>query len=185
MSGAYAQPKHLQFTYLTPDDGLSSSIASCIIQDHKGLIWIGTPDGLNRYDGFNFVVYRNNPADSTTLADNVVKTLFEDHDKKLFVGTENGLCLYDREMDRFRNYVFEKSSPLKGIFCSVLNIAEDSIGNLWLATSVGLIYFDRRNNRIVQFTHDPDKPESLSNDNVEAVLIDRNGKLWVTYYKVR
>jgi signal transduction histidine kinase/ligand-binding sensor domain-containing protein len=180
MSGAYAQQRRLQFTYLTPDDGLSSSIASCIIQDHKGFIWIGTPDGLNRYDGFNFVVYRNKPADSASLADNVVKTLFEDHNKNLFIGTENGLCLYDRNSDRFRNYMLENSSPLKGIFCSVLKIAEDSVGNLWLATNTGLIYFDRLKSKIVQFTHDPDNPESLSNNNVEAVLFDKNGSLWVT-----
>src|SRR5665647_3288875 len=119
MSSVYAQPKRLQFNHLTPDNGLSSSITTSIIQDYKGLVWIGTPNGLNRYDGFNFVVYKNIPADSSSLADNVVQTMFEDHNKNLFIGTENGLCFYDREKDCFLNYVLDKSSPLKGINCTV------------------------------------------------------------------
>jgi ligand-binding sensor domain-containing protein/signal transduction histidine kinase len=182
-SGAYAQPKRLQFVQLTPDDGLSSSIASCIIQDHKGLMWIGTTDGLNRYDGFNFVIYRNVPGDSTSIADNVIRTIFEDHNKNLLIGTENGLSLYDRGKDRFLNYVSDKSSPLKGINCAVSKIIEDSTGNLWLATTVGLIYFDRMKNKITQYVHDQKNPVSLSNDYVESVLTDKNGRLWVATRK--
>jgi signal transduction histidine kinase/ligand-binding sensor domain-containing protein len=174
-----AQPKRLQFKYLTPDNGLSSSIASCIIQDHKGLMWIGTPEGLNRYDGTNFVIYKNIAGDSTSLADNVIRTLFEDHNKNLFVGTENGLCMYDRDNDRFFNYVWVRSSALYGLSCTVSAIDEDSSGNLWLATNVGLIYFDRLKNKIVQYLHDASVSGSISNSNVEDVLEDKRGRLWV------
>jgi signal transduction histidine kinase/ligand-binding sensor domain-containing protein len=174
-----AQPKRLQFKYLTPDNGLSSSIASCIIQDHKGLMWIGTPDGLNRYDGINFVVYKNISEDSVSLSDNVIRTLFEDHSKNLFVGTENGLCFYDRDNDHFLNYVWDKSSPLYGISCTVSKIMEDTTGNLWLATNAGLIYFDRGKNKIIQYTHDDNKPGTVSNSNVEYVFEDKRGRLWV------
>ncbi|MBA4408585.1 MAG: two-component regulator propeller domain-containing protein [Bacteroidota bacterium] len=183
MSSAYAQPKRLQFDYLTVDHGLSSSTVTSIIQDQKGFIWIGTTIGLNRYDGFNFIHYKNIPGDSTSLVDNVVQTMFEDHNKNLLIGTENGLCFYDRMNDCFLNYVHDKLSPLRGINCSVKKITEDSLGNLWLATSVGLIYFDRSKNQIVQYVHDPNNPESLSNDNVESVLIDKNYRLWVTTRK--
>ena len=178
-----AQPVRLQFKHITPDDGLSSSSTLCILQDHKGFMWIGTSDGLNRYDGFNFVVYKNIPADSASLSDDLVRTIIEDHNKKLYIGTQNGLCLYDRDKDRFVNYMLDKSSPLRGITCSVLKIAEDPLGNLWLATSVGLIYFDRIHNNIVQYTHDPHNPESLSDDNVETVLIDKKNRLWVATRK--
>jgi len=183
MSGVYAQPQRLQFDYLTVDHGLSSSTVTSIIQDQKGFIWVGTTIGLNRYDGFNFLIYKNIPGDSTSLVDNVIQTVIEDHNKNLFIGTEHGLSLYDRNKDCFLNFMFDKSSPLYGIDCTVSNIAGDSLGNLWLATSVGLIYFDRIKNQIIQFTHDPNKPESLSNDNVEDVLIDKNKRLWVTTRK--
>ncbi len=182
-AGVYGQPKHLQFIQLTPDDGLSSSNVTAIIQDHRGFIWAGTSDGLNRYDGFKFVVYKNVPRDSSSLSDNVIQTFFEDHNKNLFIGTEDGLSLYDREKDCFLNYMHDNSSPLKGLVCTVMKISEDSSGNFWLATNSGLIYFDRIKNKAVQFTHDPKNPQSLSNDNVEAVLIDENGRLWITTHK--
>jgi signal transduction histidine kinase/ligand-binding sensor domain-containing protein len=178
-----AQPQHLQFIKLTIDDGLSSSIVSSILQDHKGLVWIGTPDGLNRYDGFKFVIYRNNPDDPSSLADNVVQTMYEDHNKNLLIGTETGLSLYNRQKDSFLNYMFDSSSPLNGLDCTISKIVEDSSGNLWLASSVGLIYFDRVKNSIRRFTHDPNNRKSLSSDNVQSVLIDRYKRIWVTTRK--
>jgi ligand-binding sensor domain-containing protein/signal transduction histidine kinase len=183
ISSVNAQPKRLQFTTLTPDNGISSSIITSIIQDYKGLAWIGTSDGLNRYDGFNFVVYKHNPSDSASLSDNVVQTMIEDHDKNLLIGTENGLSLYERDMDRFLNYMVDKSSPLRGLYCTVSKIAEDSLSNLWLATNIGLIYFNRIKNQIIQYTYNPENPGSLSDNNAEAVLIDRSGRLWVTTRK--
>lgn len=175
----YAQHRRLQFKYLTPDDGLSSSIASCIIQDHKGMMWIGTANGLDRYDGFNFVVYKNISGDSTSISDNVIRTLFEDHDKNLLIGSEIGLSKYVREKDQFLNYFYDKSSPLKNIKCSVSSIIEDKAGNLWLGTTVGLIYFDRGKNRITQFMHDASDPGSISNDHVEYLLIDKKENFWI------
>jgi signal transduction histidine kinase/ligand-binding sensor domain-containing protein len=183
ISGVSAQPKRLQFIHLTPDDGLSSSITTSILQDHKGFIWIGTYDGLNRYDGFNFVVYKNDPADSASLSENMVRTIFEDREKNLIIGTQLGLNLYDREKDRFLNYMIDKSSPLRGISCLISKITEDSMGNLWLATNLGLIYFNRSKNKIVQYTHDPVNPESISDNFVESVLIDKKNRLWVTTRK--
>jgi ligand-binding sensor domain-containing protein/signal transduction histidine kinase len=182
VSGVYAQPERLQFKHLTTDNGLSSSVITSIFQDHKGFIWIGTYDGLNRYDGINFVVYKNSLTDSSSISDDV-RTMIEDHDKNLLIGTNAGLCKYNRDKDNFLNYMVDKSSPLRGIGCAVIKIAEDSFGNLWLATSVGLIYFDRIKNRIIKYAHDANNPESISDDNVESVLIDKRARLWVSTRK--
>ena len=182
MSGVYAQPERLQFKHLTPDNGLSSSVITSIFQDYKGFIWIGTYDGLNRYDGINFVVYKNSLTDSSSLS-NDVRTMIEDHDNNLLIGTNAGLCKYNRDKDNFLNYMVDKSSPLRGIGCAVIKIAEDSFGNLWLATSIGLIYFDRIKNQIIKYTHDANNPESISDDNVESVLIDKRARLWVSTRK--
>jgi ligand-binding sensor domain-containing protein/signal transduction histidine kinase len=179
ISNVYAQPVNLHFKHLTPDDGLSSSSIECIIQDYKGFVWIGTYDGLNRYDGFSFSVYKNNPADSASLIDNHIISMLETKDGNLFIGTNSGLCMYNRKNDCFLNYLYDRSSPLSGKRCVVSNIAEDALGNLWLATDMGLIYFDRINNRIIQFTHDPKRAESLSCDYVNAVWIDKLNRLWV------
>ena len=75
----YCQGKVLQFKHLTSDDGLSNSQVICILQDYRGFMWLGTYDGLNRYDGTNIVIYKNNPYDSGSISSNYAQTLYEDH----------------------------------------------------------------------------------------------------------
>ncbi len=174
----WGQLKKLQFRSYTTDEGLTSSSVNCIFQDDKGFIWIGTNDGLNRYDGINFVTFKNDPADTNTLYDNSVLTLKEDHNHNMLIGTTQGLSMYNREKDQFLNYINNKSSPLRGINCTVRSIAEDSLGNLWLATHIGLIYFDRQNNKIINYTHDPDDPGSISYNETECVFIDSRNDVW-------
>lgn len=90
------------FRHLDINDGLSQNTITCIIQDFEGYMWFGTKDGLNRYDGHTFKVYKNIPRDSTSLGDNRITCLYEDDRKNLWVGTMNGgLHLYDPETDSF------------------------------------------------------------------------------------
>jgi signal transduction histidine kinase/ligand-binding sensor domain-containing protein len=142
-------------------------------------MWIGTPEGLNRYDGFDFIIYKNIPGDSSSLAENVVQTIFEDKNMNLFIGMENSLCLYNRAKDNFLNYMLDKSSPLRGLNCIIADITQDTLGNLWLGTDIGLIYFDRINNSIIRYVHNSNDPESLSDNNVEDLLIDKHLRLWI------
>src|SRR5690349_15790112 len=95
---------HFRFDHYTTNDGLSQSQPYSIFQDSYGYIWIGTQDGLNRFDGYDFKVYKNNPFDSTTLTHNWVWTIEEDKNGDLWVGTFQGLCKYDRSEDRFKQY---------------------------------------------------------------------------------
>jgi signal transduction histidine kinase/ligand-binding sensor domain-containing protein len=176
--GASAQQKHLQFNHLTPIEGLSSSIAVSVIQDYKGFLWFGTHDGLNRYDGSNIVVYKNNPLDSNSLIENHAQSIFEDHDNNLYIGTWAGLARYDRDRDRFVNYMFDCSSPLCNRGMIVNHIAEDTLGNLWLATNIGAIYFNRHENTIVVYEHNPDDPHSISSTSMNWVYIDKQARLW-------
>jgi ligand-binding sensor domain-containing protein/signal transduction histidine kinase len=177
---AYSQPHRLQFKHLTPDEGLSSSTITCIIQDHKGFMWIGTYNGLNRYDGINFDHFRNNSLDSTSLPHNLVWQILEDRSHQLWIATGHGLSCYDWTRDRFINYMVEQSSPLRGLDCGVQRLVEDSLGNFWLGTTVGLIYFDRQNNKATRYQHDPARPTSLSNDMVEDVFLDSRNRLWIS-----
>jgi ligand-binding sensor domain-containing protein len=78
------------FRQLTIDDGLSQSTVFATLQDSRGYMWFGTIDGLNRYDGYNFMVFTNDPSDSTTISDNVITSIFEDSRKQLWIGTVNG-----------------------------------------------------------------------------------------------
>jgi ligand-binding sensor domain-containing protein/HPt (histidine-containing phosphotransfer) domain-containing protein len=177
---AFSQQKTLQFKHLSLDNGLSSSIVRSVLQDYKGFMWLGTFDqGLNRYDGNKIIVYKNNPSDPNSLPENMVRALFEDHNKKLFIGTGGGLSEYDRDLNRFINFKFEKASPLYNLAMSVYKIVEDTLGNLWLASDNGLFYFDRSNNKVVQYKHDPNIPGSISANTMEGLFFDKRGRLWV------
>jgi ligand-binding sensor domain-containing protein/signal transduction histidine kinase len=180
---SFGQPKPRQFRHLSIDEGLSSSRVISILQDHKGFMWLGTYDGLNRYDGANMVMYKNVPTDSSSIPENHVRTIFEDHNKQLFIGTWEGLSMYNRDLDQFLNYKFDKSSALFDLKISVFRIVEDSTGNLWLATTNGLIYFDRQNNKATQYKNDPNDPTSISSNAMDCVFIDKRGRLWIATRK--
>src|SRR5688500_13138640 len=88
-----------RFTRIEP--GLSQSTVQAILQDHLGFFWFGTGEGLNRYDGYAFVVFRHDAADPKSLPDDMVSALHEDKEKRIWVGTQHGLALFDRQTETF------------------------------------------------------------------------------------
>src|SRR6476659_4095543 len=86
---AYAQPYY--FRHYQVENGLSNNAVICCLQDKKGFMWFGTKDGLNRFDGYSFKVFRNNRNDPGRIGNNVVHRSYVDRNGILWVGTENGL----------------------------------------------------------------------------------------------
>src|SRR5690606_29801265 len=87
--------------YLGIENGLSNNSVTCIYQDHKGFLWFGTYDGLNRYDGYEFKVFRNKLGDTTSLPHNFIYTIHEDHDNNLWIGTGQGASIYNNLTSKF------------------------------------------------------------------------------------
>jgi ligand-binding sensor domain-containing protein len=100
---AIAQTGRMSFNNLTPEMGLSHGDVNCFYQDHEGFMWIGTVDGLNKYDGVEFKVYKNIQNDSTSLLNNCIIGIYEDKKNNLWVSTadKDGLCRYNRDNDNF------------------------------------------------------------------------------------
>jgi len=98
---SYAQNNSLQFKYLSFKDGLQNITIHSIVQDYEGFVWIGTEDGLHKYDGYEFTVYYNNRDDTNSLKDNNVNEIIEDEEKNLWIGTNTGLDLYNRIKNSF------------------------------------------------------------------------------------
>jgi hypothetical protein len=116
------------FVRLSIQDGLSQGSGLSIIQDRRGFIWIGTEDGLNRYDGYRFRVYRPSE-DPSSLSNNSANVLFEDSQGVLWVGTNSGLNRYNRDLDNFTRFFNNPRDPLSLSHNAVYSISEDRAGD--------------------------------------------------------
>ena len=170
--------------HLSLDDGLSQSIVEAIHQDRRGFLWFATEDGLNRWDGYRFTVFRNDPADARTLSYNDLKALAEDGAGALWVGTfEGGLNRFDPAtglVERFRHDPADPASLPANI---VRALCVDRDGRIWVGTQGGgLARLDPRTGRFERFRHDPADPASLAHDDVRALVVDGRGTLWAGTY---
>jgi signal transduction histidine kinase/ligand-binding sensor domain-containing protein/DNA-binding response OmpR family regulator len=204
---AFSQ-RNLDFESLAMEDGFSSSKANVILQDKKGFIWIGTWNGLNRYDGYQSEIFRPNYHDSTTLSNREVVDLIEDHNGNIWVGTSSGLNCLNPETLEIEQYEFEnriislyedknhfiwvgtwngglyRLDPQTGqkdhflVNEIISDIHEDTHNNLWVATYYGLINFDRNNGSFIRYLPSASK-NSISHSTVTNIAESSNGDLWI------
>ena len=151
-------------------EGIPNISINAIAQDGDGYIWIGTSKGLYKYDGYQYVGYKNIFNDSTSISDNGVRSLFVDSKGVLWVGTTS-LNRYNRSCDCFTIF-----SDVR----AVRSFAEDADHNLWVGTnSGGLLMYDKKTERFTRFLNNTSDSISLVNDQINTLLFDRDGLLWI------
>ncbi len=171
----------LHFEHLSIEQGLSQSTVRVILQDGFGFMWFGTDDGLNRYDGYQFRVYRHDPDDASSLSQGGILQLHEDSTGDLWLRMSSGaLDRYDRDTDRFIHYRRAEGGIGVQDEDFAWTIYEDRSGTLWVGTYLsGLYRYEREQDSFTQYHHDPGHPPSLSDDRVYAIYEDSAGDLWV------
>ncbi len=171
-TGVQATGGDMQFEHLTLEDGLSSTDLNEIAQDDKGFLWFATSDGLNRYDGYTFTIYRGDPDDPHSLNGSYISSLHQDRDGALWANT-NLLHKFDPGTETFTRY-HVADAHIKVIY-------EDSRGLFWLGGfQMGLIGFDRERGTVVHhYTSAENNPNSLRDDTIEAIYGDGDGNLWL------
>lgn len=131
--------KALAFDAITTNDGLSQGMVNSILQDRYGFMWFASNDGLNRYDGYKFTVYKNDPDDKKSIAENFIRYLFEDSKGRLWLATAgNGLDLFDRTTETFIHFKHNTNNPNSISDNSITSISEDLTGGIWIGTLHGL-----------------------------------------------
>ena len=174
------QEYNYRFQQISIDDGLSQCTVQCILQDNKGFMWFGTEDGLNRYDGYKFKIYRHDPENPYSISDNSIWAIYEDSYGELWIGTFNGLNRYIRAKDEFVRYQNDPQNPESLSDNIIWTIFEDSFGNLWIGTDKGgLNLFDRATESFTNYTHDKNNDSSLISNSVISILEDNIGNFWV------
>lgn len=187
----------ISFKHLGIEEGLSQSTVTSIIQDQKGYLWFGTANGLNRYDGYTFKVFTNNPLDSTTISDNGTRALYEDKYGYIWIGTIEGILnRYDRKSGTFDKIDLTKDVqtetkpgdsdynfpvPLsRNNRNTITCITEDKKNNIWIGTwGNGLFQYNPRTKKIIRYSNNPEEKNGFRSNRVNSILVDTDKVIWI------
>ena len=167
-----AQQNDLNFVNFTTGDGLSSNTVNAILKDKYGFMWFGTDDGLNRFDGVKFSVYRHKDSDTASIGGNSILAIHEDRSGNLWIGTNASLSLYNRKKDSFTHYKF----TLNNIACTLFS---DYQGNLWIGSYHGLFKLNPRTGKISPYYADTSMPGQLASNIITCIFEDSRHRLWI------
>jgi ligand-binding sensor domain-containing protein/signal transduction histidine kinase len=164
---------------LSVEHGLSQSSVWTIIQDRRGFMWFGTADGLNRYDGYSFKVYRHNAQDPSSLRSNTVWSLCEDHDGIMWVGTAAGLHRFDARTEKFSFLPDDSTYRSTHLRTFIYAILEDRDSNLWIGSVGGLSILNLKNGAIKEYLTS-DFGDAGGERGMRVNLVDDAGDVWIS-----
>lgn len=176
----YVNSQNLKFDQYGTENGLSQENVTVIFEDELGFIWIGTEDGLNRYDGYSFEVFRPNPKDTTTITSNRISDIVDDLKGNVWIATNDGLSKYLRASNQFVQYKTDPDNPNSIASNSITALFLDSKKSLWIGTEAGIAKYDPENNIFKNFVNNPSNGSSLQKNAVTDITEDVNGNLWVS-----
>lgn len=172
------------FRLYSTDDGLSESTIEVIYQDKQGFMWIGTTHGLNKFDGYNFTIYRFNPDDTTSISDNFITDILEDTEGYLWIGTaDGGLNRYDHDFNCFHR-ISHKKGESKNFSESVNCIAQDSKNQIWIGSRNGLELLNKKSDEFVQYRGWKDIEALIGPAEISRLLFDQQSILWIGTHDV-
>ena len=163
--------------FYSTDKDISNSLINYIYQDKRNYLWIATEDGLNKYDGIKFTVYKNDLKDTASLKNNYVKYLFEDSKNRFWIGGLNGLQQFNRQTNCFEDIqlLSSKGHPITMLVTSII---EDRQGNVWISTSgEGILKMSKENNKI--FRSEAALNSRLLNQHLTFIFQDSKGMFWI------
>lgn len=173
-------PAPPQFVPLTVADGLPSSVVYKTVQDHDGFIWIGTQDGLARYDGIGFRVFRHDLAEAASLPSNDISALLIDREGNLWCGGEaSGLNRLEADGTSFTHWLHQPNDLRTLGSDDVFSIAQDASGAIWVGTYLGGLNRLQADGSFLHVDHDAEDPRSLRSSTVLALHADAQNRLWV------
>jgi ligand-binding sensor domain-containing protein len=175
----------VHFEHISIEQGLSQTSVFSVFQDSKGFMWFGTLDGLNKYDGYSFTVYKSDPRNPNTLSNNTIVKIFEDKQGYLWIGTlGGGLNKFDEKTEQFTRYRNDPRNSTSLSNDNVRSIFQDAGGHLWIGTNNGLNRYAPENDRFIRYGNIPYSLNSLSNNVIWSIYESPAdpGILWIGTY---
>lgn len=174
-----AQTNQAIFSHLTTQNGLSCNRASVVMQDRRGFYWIGTEDGLNRFDGSNCKVFRNIKNDSNSLSNNNCASILEDDFGDIWIGTHMGVNRYNYKENKFERFFLDRDDKSFDRVNMIRGLQKDSAGNIWIA-SIGLWQYNIHTKKWKRFIHQPRNASSIPEGTAWHLRYDRRSNgLWM------
>ena len=173
----YAQKTDIKFTRLSVNEGLSHLVTNFVNQDKEGFIWVGTDDGLNKFDGYRFKIYRNIPDNANSLSDNIVTCYLEDEEGFIWLGTHDGLNRIDPETDEITRFFSNRKDSTSLSNNLMRSIAQDEQGFIWVGTENGLNKFNPQS-KINKRYYQTDSIQGFLGNVIHKIYIDRENQLW-------
>ncbi len=168
------------FRHLAVEDGLSQNSVYTIMQDNRGFMWFGTQEGLNRYDGYEFITFKRNKKEGN-ISDNVILSLYQCAQGKIWIGTRSGINIYSPQMETFTEFkdVTKDSVPIS---VSVRDIQCDNIGNKWFAASSEGIFELTVDNKLIQYTLPESSVQKKGKGDFRKIAIGIDNQIWIATY---
>lgn len=175
----YSNAQEIKFKHLSTEDGLSQSVINCMLEDSYGFLWFGTQNGLNRFDGYNFKIFRHDSNNPNTLSDNNIWSIFEDDSGRIWIGTQEGILnSFDPRTEQFNKFLLDETSKVSGN--SITVIYQNGSNKLWIGTyKDGLFQFDIFSGKTKHWSNATDNPNSLSNNFVTSIFEDSKKNIWI------
>jgi signal transduction histidine kinase/ligand-binding sensor domain-containing protein/CheY-like chemotaxis protein/HPt (histidine-containing phosphotransfer) domain-containing protein len=179
-AAAAADAPALVLEHLTPSEGMPQGTVYTTLQDSRGFVWLGTEDGLVRYDGHELVRYAYSRA-AGGLPGNFIRAIVEDAHHDLWIAIkDSGLARWNRATDSFTVYRHDPSSTASLASDTTRTVLVDARGRVWVGTyDAGIDVLDPASGRFEHFRHDPANPNSLGDNQIFTLALDRSGALWV------
>lgn len=168
--------RDLNFEHISLNKGLSQSSVFSVMQDYNGFLWIGTLDGLNRFDGYNFEVYRSTDNKSNSIAGNTIFSIIQSKDSLIWIGTSQGLSRFNHKNESFENYFHIKNNNNSLSSNNIRIIHEDIDGTLWIGTNFGLNHFNPKTKQITQYIF---AEYPLNINSIWDIFQEKPNELWV------
>ncbi len=170
----------VRFEDISVKEPLPEGVITALAQDGKGFLWIGTQNGLWRYDGYHLRSFVHEAGNPNSLPGNYVLSLRAAQDGALWVGTiSDGLARFDPNTEQFAVFDHQPDQATSLSGNRIAAIAEDSQGGVWVGTDRGLDYLPKGSRQFIHYRHDPTRPASLASNFIHSLLLDRHGRLWV------
>ena len=169
-----------KFDYITPDNGLSQANVECILQDSQGFIWIGTFNGLNRYDGYEVRIFNHDPNDSLSLSHEHISAMCEDDEGKLWIATYGGgVSVYFPKTETFKRIMHVKSGNQTVLLRTLNAIVRGPDGNIWTVDeNNGIFAFNTKCELVNHYINDPSNPKSVPPTYYFNLAFDKEGNGW-------